>query len=133
AGFGADAVIVTAATKESGPIRLAAEIARDRATISVVGDVGMDIPRPPFYEKELQLRVSRSYGPGRYDPDYEERGHDYPIGYVRWTERRNLEAVLRAIATKRLEVKSLITHRFDFDRALDAYALITAERPEPHL
>ena len=94
--------------------------ARDRARVSVVGLLPLEIPRKAYYEKELEVIVSRSYGPGRYDPDYEERGHDYPIGYVRWTERRNLEAVLFAISTGRLDVKSLITHRYPFDRALDA-------------
>ncbi|MEP7271868.1 MAG: zinc-binding alcohol dehydrogenase, partial [Acidobacteriota bacterium] len=89
-GFGADSVIVTAAAETNDPIELAATIARDRAIISMVGAVGMDIPRKPYFEKELQLRLSRSYGPGRYDPQYEEGGIDYPIGYVRWTERRNM-------------------------------------------
>ena len=93
----------------------------------------LEIPRKTYFEKELQVVVSRSYGPGRYDPNYEDRGHDYPIGYVRWTEQRNLQAVLFAIQTGRLNVKSLITHRFPFDHALDAYALITGEKPEPHL
>jgi len=132
-GFGADSVVITASSPTAEPLALAGELARDRARVSVVGLLPLEIPRKAYYEKELQVVVSRSYGPGRYDVDYEERGHDYPIGYVRWTERRNLQAVLRAIATKRLDVKSLITHRFAFDAALDAYALITAERPEPHL
>ena len=87
-----DAVIITAATKSSDPIELAAELCRDRGRVVVVGDVGMQVPRASFYAKELELRLSRSYGPGRYDPEYEERGLDYPIGYVRWTEQRNLEA-----------------------------------------
>jgi polar amino acid transport system substrate-binding protein len=132
-GHGADAVVITASASSNEPLALAGEVARDRARISVVGLLPLEVPRKTYYEKELRLVVSRSYGPGRYDPDYEERGHDYPIGYVRWTERRNLQAVLRAIATKRLDVASLVTHRFPFDRALDAYALITGERPEPHL
>jgi polar amino acid transport system substrate-binding protein len=132
-GHGADAVVVTASAPTSEPLALAGDVARDRARVSVVGLLPLEIPRKTYYEKELDVVVSRSYGPGRYDADYEERGRDYPIGYVRWTERRNLEAVLRAIATRRLDVRSLITHRFPFDRALDAYALITGERPEPHL
>ncbi len=132
-GYGADAVVITASSPTNEPLALAGELARDRARVSVVGLLPLEIPRKAYYEKELEVVVSRSYGPGRYDADYEERGHDYPIGYVRWTERRNLQAVLRAIATKRLDVKSLITHRFAFESALDAYALITAERPEPHL
>jgi polar amino acid transport system substrate-binding protein len=132
-GYGADAIVVTASSPTSEPLAIAGELARDRAVVSVVGLMPLEIPRKTYYEKELRLVVSRSYGPGRYDAEYEERGHDYPIGYVRWTERRNLQAVLRAIATKRLDVKSLVTHRFPFDRALDAYSLITGERPEPHL
>ena len=132
-GHGADAVVITASSPTNEPLVLAGELARDRARVSVVGLLPLEIPRKAYYEKELEVVVSRSYGPGRYDADYEERGHDYPIGYVRWTERRNLQAVLRAIATRRLDVKGLITHRFSFDRALDAYALICGERPEPHL
>jgi polar amino acid transport system substrate-binding protein len=132
-GHGADAVVITASSPTAEPLALAGELARDRARVSVVGLLPLEIPRKAYYEKELEVVVSRSYGPGRYDADYEERGHDYPIGYVRWTERRNLQAVLRAIATRRLDVKSLVTHRFAFDHALDAYALIAGERPEPHL
>lgn len=132
-GFGADSVVITASAPNNAPLALAGEVARDRAIVSVVGLLPLEIPRKAYYEKELEVVVSRSYGPGRYDANYEERGQDYPIGYVRWTERRNLQAVLRAIETKRLDVKSLITHRFSFDRVLDAYALITGEKPEPHL
>ncbi len=132
-GHGADAVVITASSKTAEPLELAGQLARDRARVSVVGMLPLEIPRKTYFEKELEVVVSRSYGPGRYDADYEERGRDYPIGYVRWTERRNLQAVLRAIATRRLDVKSLVTHRFGFDDALDAYALITGEAPEPHL
>jgi predicted dehydrogenase len=132
-GHGADAVVIAASSPTNEPLMLAGEIARDRATISVIGLVRLEIPRKSYYEKELSVVVSRSYGPGRYDADYEERGHDYPVGYVRWTERRNLEAVIGAIAKKRLDVNSLITHRFAFDDAMDAYALISGERREPHL
>jgi polar amino acid transport system substrate-binding protein len=132
-GRGADAVVITASSSSNEPLVLAGELARDKARISVVGLMPLEIPRKAYYEKELEVVISRSYGPGRYDPDYEERGRDYPVGYVRWTERRNLEAVVRAIATKRLDVAGLITHRFPFDKVLDAYALISAEHPEPHL
>jgi len=132
-GYGADGVVITASSATAEPLVLAGELARERARVSIVGLLPIEIPRKPYYEKELQVVVSRSYGPGRYDVEYEERGHDYPIAYVRWTERRNLQAVLRAIATRRLDVKSLITHRFAFPQALDAYALITGQRPEPHL
>jgi predicted dehydrogenase/threonine dehydrogenase-like Zn-dependent dehydrogenase len=132
-GRGADGVLVTASSPNSEPLTLAGDLARDRARVSIVGTLPIELPRKTYFEKELEVVVSRSYGPGRYDSEYEERGHDYPIGYVRWTERRNLEAVLRAISTKRLDVKGLITHRFPFESVLDAYAVITGERPEPHL
>jgi predicted dehydrogenase/threonine dehydrogenase-like Zn-dependent dehydrogenase len=122
---GYDAVILTAATKEAGPIRLAGNIARDRATVVVVGDVGMQVPRSPFYEKELTVRLSRSYGPGRYDPMYEDLALDYPPGYVRWTEQRNLAEIVRLLAAHQLDVKPLITHRFEVDDAPRAYALLT--------
>ena len=133
AGRGADAVVITASSDTNAPLVLAGDLARDRARISVVGLVPIEVPRKTYYEKELSLVVSRSYGPGRYDPAYEEGGSDYPIGYVRWTEARNLEAVLAAIARKRLDVASLVTHRFPFEGALDAYEVITGARPEPHL
>jgi predicted dehydrogenase/threonine dehydrogenase-like Zn-dependent dehydrogenase len=132
-GYGADAIVIAASSSTNEPLMLAGELARDRARVSIVGLLPLEIPRKTYYEKELEVVVSRSYGPGRYDTEYEERGHDYPIGYVRWTEQRNLQAILGAIATKRLDVKDLITHRFAFDSALDAYGLITGERPEPHL
>jgi predicted dehydrogenase/threonine dehydrogenase-like Zn-dependent dehydrogenase len=132
-GYGADAVVIAASSPNNDPLVLAGEVARDRARISVVGLVPLEVPRKTFYEKELNVIVSRSYGPGRYDANYEERGHDYPVGYVRWTEQRNLDAVLRAIARKRLDVQSLVTHRFPFEGAMDAYALISGQRPEPHL
>ncbi len=132
-GYGADAIVITASAPTNEPLALAGELARDRARVSIVGLLPLEIPRKAFYEKELEVVVSRSYGPGRYDAEYEERGRDYPIGYVRWTERRNLQAVLGAIASGRLDVKGLVTHRFAFESALDAYALITGERPEPHL
>lgn len=123
-GHGADCVLVTAGTKSSDPVRLAGELARDRARVVVVGLVGMDVPRHIYYNKELELRLSRSYGPGRYDPAYEEKGNDYPIGYVRWTEKRNLEAFLRLVAEGRVNTGLLTTHRFDVARANAAYELI---------
>jgi len=128
---GCDAVILTAATASDGPVRLAGRLCRDRGRVVVVGNVGMDLPRGLYYEKELELRLSRSYGPGRYDPDYEEKGRDYPIGYVRWTERRNMEAFLALIAEGRLELRRLITHRFEIGQAEQAYRLISSG--EPHL
>ena len=121
-GRGADACVVTAATKSSDPVQLAGEAARDRAVICVVGDVGMDVPRNLYYAKELTLRVARSYGPGRYDPLYEEEGVDYPIGYVRWTERRNMEEFLRLLATGTVRVSPLVTRTYPITAAPGAYA-----------
>jgi predicted dehydrogenase/threonine dehydrogenase-like Zn-dependent dehydrogenase len=118
---GCDAIIVTAATVSDDPIRLAGALARDRARVVVVGDVGMDLPRSSYYGKELELRLSRSYGPGRYDRAYEERGLDYPIGYVRWTERRNLAAFVELLAEGRVVVDDLITARIAIEQAPEAY------------
>lgn len=126
-GIGADAVIITAATSSDDPIRLAGAVARDRARVVVVGLVPMNLPRPPFYDKELELRLSRSYGPGRYDPAYEEKGQDYPVGYVRWTEGRNLGEFLRLLGTGAVELEGLITHRYPFDEAEDAYEVLSGE------
>ncbi|MEK6408698.1 MAG: bi-domain-containing oxidoreductase [Acidobacteriota bacterium] len=124
AGRGADCIVITAATKSSEPVELAAELARDRARVVVVGLVGMNVPRHSFFAKELELRLSRSYGPGRYDPDYEEKGSDYPIGYVRWTEKRNMEAFLRLVADGKINTDLLTTQRFPVAQATDAYDLI---------
>lgn len=123
AGAGLDAVIVTAATASSDPIRLAGEVSRMRGRVSAVGLVGMDVPRQLYYDKELDLRVSRSYGPGRYDPQYEEKGHDYPIGHVRWTEKRNLQEFLRLLATG-LDLTPLITHTVPLEQAPDVYEML---------
>jgi predicted dehydrogenase/threonine dehydrogenase-like Zn-dependent dehydrogenase len=123
--FGADAVIITAATRSSAPIEAAGHLVRDKGRVVVVGNVGMNVPRDTFYEKEAELIVSRSYGPGRYDRNYEEKGIDYPI-YVRWTERRNMEAFLELIRQKRINLDRLITHTFPLDDAARAYALISA-------
>jgi len=123
-----DAIVVTAATPSDDPVRLAASLARDRATVVIVGDVGLAIPRAPYYDKELDLRLSRSYGPGRYDSAYEERGLDYPIGYVRWTERRNMRSFVELVAGGRLDVKGLVTNRFPIEEAQSAYeALVSAD------
>ncbi len=132
-GLGADRILIAAAAKSDGPIALAARVARDRAAVVAIGDVGLDMPRRVAYEKELSIRVSRSCGPGRYDAAYEEAGLDYPIGYVRWTEGRNMEAFLQLLAGRRIDAERLITHRFPVDRAPDAYALISGERREPCL
>ena len=132
-GRGVDAVIITAAAAGNDPVELAAEIARDRAIVAVVGAVGLNIPRKPYYEKELQLRTSRSYGPGRYDRQYEELGIDYPIGYVRWTERRNMEEFLRLAGSGAVNVARLISHRFPIEEAAAAYELITRGGGEGYL
>jgi predicted dehydrogenase len=130
---GLDAIILTAATSSRHPMRLAGKLARDRARVIVVGVVGMEVPRSPFYEKELEIRLSRSYGPGRYDAQYEEKGLDYPIGYVRWTEGRNLAAFLDLLAQRKVDVQALISHRFPLTEAERAYALIEGKTKEPYL
>ena len=125
-GRGADAVLVAAATESSEPMITATAVARDRARIVMVGAAGMELARGPFFQKEVSFSVSRSYGPGRYDPKYEDGGSDYPIGYVRWTEGRNMEAVLELMGRGELEVAPLVSHRFDIAEAEKAYELITA-------
>jgi polar amino acid transport system substrate-binding protein len=132
-GYGVDAVIITAAAATNDPVELAGTIARDRAIVSLVGAVRLDVPRKVYYEKELQLRLSRSYGPGRYDPQYEEQGVDYPIGYVRWTERRNMQEFLRLVAAKAVKLDPLITHRFPIEQAERAYDIITGKDAQPYL
>ena len=124
-GFGVDAAIIAATAPTNDPIELAAKICRERGRIVMIGVTGMEIPRDLFYEKELEFKLSRSYGPGRYDPVYEEKGVDYPIGYVRWTEQRNMEAFVQLLASKRVDVTSLITHTFGIDDAPTAYELIS--------
>ena len=128
-GRGVDAVLITASTKSNEPIHQAAMMCRKRGRIVLVGVVGMEMSRADFYEKELSFQVSCSYGPGRYDPDYEERGHDYPVGFVRWTEQRNFEAILDMLADGRLDFKPLISHRFSIDAADKAYELISNGNP----
>jgi polar amino acid transport system substrate-binding protein len=130
---GADAVIITAASRAAELIAESAELARDRGVITVVGDVPLNLPRQVFYHKELQLRLSRSYGPGRYDREYEEKGRDYPFPYVRWTQKRNIEAFLKLIADKKVVVEHLITDYFDIDKAEEAYALLDGPDRNRHL
>jgi predicted dehydrogenase len=130
---GADEVLITAETPSSNPVNLAAELARDRGVVVAVGTVGMDIQRKLYYEKEIDFRISRSYGPGRYDSAYEQKGRDYPIGHVRWTETRNLEAFLQLLAAGKLDVQALITHRFPIDDARSAYELIGGKSGETSL
>lgn len=130
-GMGVDAVVICADTPSADPIILAGDIARDKAKVVVVGAVGMDIPRKTYYEKELELIVSRSYGPGRYDPKYEKEGKDYPIGYVRWTENRNMASFLDLLDQGKLDVSPLISHRIPIEEGERAYELITGD--EAHL
>jgi predicted dehydrogenase/threonine dehydrogenase-like Zn-dependent dehydrogenase len=130
AGRGADAVILTAATSSNGPIEQAAEMLRHKGRVVAVGIVGMNVPRGAFYHKELDLRLSMSYGPGRYDPAYEEYGHDYPYAYVRFTEQRNMESFLYLVQQGKVTPSALVTHRFAFDDALDAYKLLQGKLAE---
>ena len=123
-GLGADCVIVAAASKSSAPCHLALEICRDRGTIVVVGAVDLSFPWNDMYMKEIRLLMSRAYGPGSYDPQYEVRGHDYPIAYVRWTEKRNMEEFLRLVSSGRIDLQPLITHEFDLEDAPSAYQTV---------
>ena len=132
-GRGFDHVLICADTTSSDPVELAGEIARDRGHVVAIGAVGLTIPRRIYYQKELSFINSRSYGPGRYDPAYEEGGQDYPIGYVRWSEGRNLQAFVELMAEKNLDVKPLITHRFPIENAPEAYELITGKTNQPFL
>lgn len=132
-GKGADIILICADTSSDDPVELAARVARDRAVVVAVGAVGLKLQRKLYYEKELDLRISRSYGPGRYDPEYEERGRDYPAGYVRWTEGRNIQAFVDLLAAKKIDMQPLITHRFTIDQAESAYDLITGKTGEPFL
>ena len=132
-GRGADAVLLTAATQSDEPIELAGDISRLRGRVVAVGLVGMNVPRQSYFQRELSLRVSMSYGPGRYDPEYEERGHDYPFPYVRWTEGRNLEAFLDLVASGAVKTAPLVTHRFDVEEGARAYQLISGDAGEPYL
>ncbi|MEP5568701.1 MAG: bi-domain-containing oxidoreductase [Halioglobus sp.] len=123
-GRGVDAVLITASSKSNEPVHQAATMCRQRGRIVLIGVVGLELSRADFYEKELSFQVSCSYGPGRYDPEYEEKGNDYPVGFVRWTEQRNFEAVLDMMASGALDVNPLISHRFSIDNAPEAYKLL---------
>ncbi|MCE9786734.1 bi-domain-containing oxidoreductase [Shewanella chilikensis] len=127
-GIGVDGVIITASTKSNDPVTQAARMSRKRGRIILVGVTGLELNRADFYEKELTFQVSCSYGPGRYDPSYEEQGNDYPLAFVRWTEQRNFEAILDMMSGGQLDVKPLITHRFKFENARDAYDLLTTDK-----
>lgn len=124
-GRGVDAVVITASTESNEPVHQAAQMCRKRGRIVLVGVTGLELSRADFYEKELTFQVSCSYGPGRYDPEYEDKGHDYPVGFVRWTEQRNFEAVLDMMADGRLDVGPLISHRFSIEEAARAYEVVS--------
>jgi len=132
-GISADAVIITAATKSDDPVKMALDLCRKKGRVVVVGAVGMNIPRNPFYEKEIDFSISCSYGPGRYDPKYEQQGNDYPVAYVRWTEQRNMQSFLKLLAQKKVDVERLITHKFEITEAESAYNLVTRKNKELHL
>lgn len=123
-GRGVDAVLIAASTKSDAPVHQAAQMCRKRGRIVLIGVTGMQLSRADFYEKELTFQVSCSYGPGRYDPAYEEGGQDYPVGFVRWTEQRNFEAVLYLMAAGRIDCAALVSHCFELEQAADAYALL---------
>ena len=132
-GRGFDHVLICAGSRDNDSIELAGNLCRDRGQVVAIGAVGLEIPRKIYYEKELSVIVSRSYGPGRYDVNYEEKGQDYPIGYVRWTEGRNMESFTDLVADGKLNVKALITHRIPIERGEEAYELITGKKNEPFL
>jgi predicted dehydrogenase len=129
-GRGFDVVLICADTPANDPVELAGQMVRDRGHVIVVGAVGLTLPRKLYFDKEVHFQVSRSYGPGRYDPQYEENGQDYPAGYVRWTEGRNLEAFVDLLANDQINTRRLITHRFPIDEAAQAYDLITGKKKE---
>ena len=130
---GFDSIIICADTSSNDPVELAGVIARDRAKVVATGAVGLNFPRKIYYEKEIAFINSRSYGPGRYDSNYEENGQDYPIGYIRWTEGRNFQAVVDLLSSRKLKVESLISHRFDIEEGVKAYEVITGKKKEPFL
>ena len=133
ANRGFDVILICADTSSNDPVELAGKIARDRARVVATGAVGLTLPRKIYYEKELSFINSRSYGPGRYDANYEENGQDYPLGYVRWTEGRNFQAVVDLMESGKVKVKPLITHRFPIEKATQAYEVITGKKKESFL
>lgn len=130
-GYGADSVLLCAASKSSALMRVAAEISRLKGKVVVVGDVGLELERRPYFEKEVSLVISRSYGPGRYDPAYETHGVDYPLPYVRWTEGRNMQSFLELLDHGQIDVSRLITHRYPIEQADTAYEIVSGKRDEP--
>lgn len=132
-GIGLDSVIITAGTSSSEPLNIALEMTRKRGVISLVGAVGLNVDRGKWYRKEIDLKISCSYGPGRYDSSYEDHGVDYPVAYVRWTENRNIHSILDLISSNKLDVKSITTHVFDMGEAPDAYKMITSNDSEKYI
>ncbi|MGC8989466.1 MAG: bi-domain-containing oxidoreductase [Verrucomicrobiia bacterium] len=132
-GYGVDATIITAATSSNRPVEQAGELTREKGRVVVVGATGLEIPREPYYLKEIDFRISRSYGPGRYDPEYEDRGRDYPYGYVRFTEQRNMACFLELLQSGQVRLDKIITHRFPFEEAPRAYELLSGQKKEPYL
>lgn len=132
-GVGVDGVIICAGSAANSIIEMCGDVCREKGRVVVVGAVRMDIPREAFFKKEISIVISRSYGPGRYDPVYEENGVDYPIGYVRFTEQRNMATILDLISEQRLDVRSLITHRFSVEDAKSAYSLLEGSKSEPYI
>lgn len=132
-GYGVDGVLVCAGTSSNAIIELCGAVTREKGRVVVVGAVRMDIPREDYFKKEISVVISRSYGPGRYDPFYEENGNDYPLAYVRFTEQRNMETFLGLVSQGKLDIKSLITHRFAVEDAARAYQLIEGSKTEPYL
>ena len=130
-GYGVDSVLITAGTSSNEPIELAGKICRKKGRVVVTGAVRMDIPRDNYFKKEIEVVISSSYGPGRYDSDYEEMGKDYPYSYVRFTENRNFSTFLNLIQTKRIELASLISHEFNINQALEAYDIVLGKTDEP--
>ncbi len=132
-GHGADSVLITADTKSDEPQETAGEAARKKGTVVAVGAIGMNLTRKPYYDKEVSFLISSSYGPGRYDAEYEEGGRDYPYGYVRWTENRNMQAFANLVSQNQVTVEHLLTHRFPIEAGAEAYALITGKTADPYL
>jgi len=132
-GMGIDGSIITAGSKNSEPIDMSAQATREKGRIIALGNINLKLDRKLFYDKEIDFKVSRSYGPGRYDPDYENKGHDYPYGYVRFTERRNMETFLHLVQTKKVLLEKLITHKYRIEEATNAYKLLSNKKKEPCL
>ena len=132
-GYGADGVIITAATQSDTVVSKAMQACRRKGRVVLVGDVGLHLNRQDFYQKELDFLISTSYGPGRYDPTYEEGGQDYPYGYVRWTENRNMEAYLKLVAEEKIKLRNLVADPYDIDRAPEAYEALKSADKKPLL